>query len=126
MKLKARCRGSAPLEIVAMLPMLMLVVLLMAQVLVAVWTLGRAEWAAWAGARAHARGATPAEVEAAVRAIVGDGLLATPETGTDGCWAEVRIQVGIPVMVWIMDRTGVELPPVPAQARFPREGGACL
>lgn len=120
-------RGSAPLELLGSLPILLFILLLMTQVLMAAWTLARAEWAAWDGARAYARGADAEQIESAVRSVVGTALRPPVELGGNGCWAEVRIKVDIPVTLWIMERTGVSLPAVPAYARYPRlgEGSAC-
>lgn len=114
------------MELLGTLPILLLVLLLMVQVLVAAWAVGRAEWAAWDGARAAARGASQAQIRAAVRAVVGDTLVEPmPPPESTACWAEVQIQVRIPVMVWFLRDAGVELPPVPGRARYPLEGGQC-
>lgn len=116
-------RGSAPFELLATLPMLALVLLLLIQVLVAAWTIGRAEWAAWDGARAYARGASRSQVEAAIRAVVGEQFAGLDRLGQDGCMATVAVRVRIPVKVWFLG--SAVLPPVRAEARFPEEGGTC-
>ncbi len=106
-------RGQASVELVALLPLIVLLGALLVQGVLAGWAL----WSAGAGARAAARaqaiGAAPL---AAARGALPAGLREEVSVRTDG--EEVRVRVRVPRLVG-----GVPLGTVEARSRFTPQGG---
>jgi len=106
-----RCRlqaGQASVELLATVPVLLLLLALVVQAGLAGWTLWSTQNAARAGARAAAVGG---DVAAAARSALPNELRARASVGTDGA---VRVRVAVP-------RIAAAIPAFDVQAggRFP-------
>jgi hypothetical protein len=104
-------RGQAAAELVAIVPVAIVVALLIGQLLVAGWALVSAGEAARAGARAEHVGADPA---AAARTALPDALGAAEVSSRDG---RVEVRVRAPALL-----PGV--PPIPLSAATALDPGA--
>lgn len=107
-------RGQASVELVAILPLVVLLGLLCWQAVIA----GQAIWMSGAAARAAARAsALDADAEAAARRAL-PGALADGVSVDDAGGGDVRVHVRIPAVVG-----GIHLASVTERARFAAQGG---
>jgi hypothetical protein len=110
----ARERGQASVELVAVLPLVVLLGLLCWQAVVA----GQAVWLSGAAARAAARAdALGDDSRAAARAVLPGALAKGVRARGDGS-GSVRVRLPIPSVVG-----GIELAAVSARARFASQAG---